>query len=286
MSVWDPWDADEEELADLRVVRDRIPVTMRPALLDWVNKRLVGPYNSTASEVVNALQSGLRIHFGFDRGFVDTDILVDAIERQGDKTLLRVVDWLLGQFEKPTNPYYGEPAEVTDLEWHLDTAMSGVRVVSDAGVYRLGRRLPEGVEEAAQIAVDGGSKVAGEHLAKALRHVQSLEPDTSAAMTEAIKAVEAAAGPVVLPNSKRHRLSMIVQALKDKSDWTLVLERRDDGYPDHQAVLIGMIETLVFAQRDRHAGGPSSPQQAMAHAMLAATLVGWFSTGVVEMNDR
>jgi len=284
MSVWEPWDADEGELADLRVVRERIPDTMRPALLDWLYKRLHSSYSSTSSEVVNDLQSALRISLGFDRGAVNTDDLVNAIEARGDKTLLRVADWLVGQFER--DPYNGTPQEVADIEWHLDTAMSGVRVASVDRGFRLALRLPEGVEEASQIAVDVGSRIAGQHLAKALRQVQSLDPDTSAAMTEAIRAVEAAAGPVVLPKDKRLQLSKIVQSLRDKPNWTLSLQRRDDGVPDHHAVLIGMMETLAFAQQDRHAGEAPTIQEAMAHAMLAATLVGWFSTGVVHMNER
>lgn len=284
MSVWDPWDADVEELADLRVIRERIPTTMRPALLDWLHARLLGPYGYTPSRTVNSIQTALRVNFGFDRGEVKTDSLIQTIDFHGDKMLLRVVDFLLGQFAEPY-PYASQPSEVTVLEWHLDTAMSGIKVVLADGVYRLGLRLPEGVGEAAQIAVGSGPQVAGQHLSKAIREAQSLDPDTSNVMTEAIRAVEAAAGPIVLPLAKRHRLSMIVQALKDKPRWALVLERRDDGVPDHRAVVIGMIETLVFAQRDRHAGGPPSPKQAMAHAMLASTLVGWFATGSIEMND-
>lgn len=284
MSVWDPWDADEDERADLRIVRDRIPDTMRPALLDWLHKRLHGSYGATAPEAVNALQSALRINLGFGRGRIATDQLVNALENSGDKTLLRVVDWLIGQFE--LDPYRGTPREVADVAWHFDMAMSGVQVVPLDNGFRLALRLPEGVEDILQIAVDEGPKIAGQHLAKALRQAQSLDPDTSAAMTESIRAVEAAAGPVVLPRDKRLQLSKIVQSLKDKSDWTLGLQCRDDGVPDHRAVLIGMMETLAFAQRDRHAGDAPTVQEALAHAMLAATLVGWFSTGIVRMNEQ
>lgn len=283
MSVWEPWDADEEELAGLHVIRERIPPSMRPALTKWLYDRLHSGYSKTSPDIVNALQTALRLDVGFESGMVDTETLVMELEDRGDQVFLRAVDWLLSQFA-PT--YHGLPTEVRDLEWHLDTAMSGIEVVHGTDCYRLGLRLPEGVEVAEQIAVDAGPKIAGQHLATAIRQAQGLAPDTSTAMTEAIRAVEAAAGPVVIPKDGRQRLSMIVQALKNKPDWTLVLECRDDGVPDHHAVLIGMLETLVFAQRDRHAGEPPSPQQALAHVMLAATLVGWFSTGTVQMNDE
>lgn len=284
MNVWIPWDADEDEAAELSVVRENIPETMRPALLRWLHLRLLYSNGRTSPDVVNSLQTALRVDLELGDGHVPVGLAVDAIEARGNKFLLRVVDWFLGSFE-PRRGMSGHDPAIADLSWHLDTAMSGIEVHGDWNGYRLRKRLPEGIEEAAQVAVTESPGVAGVHLAKAIREAQSMDPDTSLVMTEAIRAVEAAAGPVVLPNASRHRLSIIVQALKDKSAWSLVLERRDDGYPDHRAVLIGMLETLVFAQRDRHAGGPPSREQALAHALLAANLVGWFAAGAVQMNE-
>lgn len=284
MSVWEPWDADEDEIVDLRVIREAIPPTMRPALMTWMYERLTNGYARTTAPMINALQTALRIDLGLSEDFVETAFLVRRIESQGDKFVLRVVDFLLSAFETP-NGFNAPPGAVTALKWHLDTSMSSVQITSINRVYRLAHRLPDGVEEAMQVSIDAGAQNAGQHLAKAIRQAQSLEPDSSLIMTESIRAVESAAGPVVLPRDKQHRLGKIVQALKDKPGWTLVFDRRDDAVPDHRSVVIGMIETLAFAQRDRHAGAAPTSQQAMAHVMLAATLVGWFATGAVQMNE-
>ena len=108
-----------------------------------------------------------------------------------------------------------------------------------------------------------------------------MTPDTSKILREAIQAVEAAAGAVAIPKEGRPQLSKIVGALRDQKGWGLVLAQRD-GHPDHKAVLIGMLETLAFAQQHRHSGHGYSETEAVGHVQLAATLVGWFSAGVVR----
>jgi hypothetical protein len=284
MRPWVPWDADEAEEEELNVVRDMVPDAMRPALLRWLYQQLESAYGYTNADLLNQIQSALRIRLspGSDAR-IETDELVAAIEREGVKFTLRVVDFLLSGYEVA---YDGRtPGVVQELRWHLDTSMSAVTISVDNEKHRLSRRLPEGVEEAAQTAIDAAPRIAGSHLAKAMIECQSLEPDTSAVMTDAIRAVESAGGAVVIPRDKAPRLSKIVAALKDKPDWTLVLQQRDDGEPNHRAVLIGMLETLAFAQRDRHSGTAPSLAEAQGHVLLAANLVGWFATGIIHMGD-
>ncbi|QLD10808.1 hypothetical protein [Microbacterium oleivorans] len=150
--------------------------------------------------------------------------------------------------------------------------------------FRLSRRLTDGIEDLADEVVRSASHRAGLYLSSAWTEAYGLEPDTSKVMTESIRAVEAAAGPRVLPEDKRATLGKIVASLKSRTDWHLVLDRRDDDHPDHHAVVVGMIETLAFAQRDRHAGAPPTVLQAQGHVQVAANLVNWFSTGVVEFD--
>lgn len=54
--------------------------------------------------------------------------------------------------------------------------------------------------------------------------------------------------------------------------------------PDHRAMLVAMISTLWTGHEDRHGGlnpDPVTIDQAKASVYLAATLVAWFSSGVV-----
>ena len=208
---------------------------------------------------------------------------MEEIERYGDQFLLRVVDLILSVANYHEG--FSWPDNVETLRDYLDVSVAGICIVVRDDQFRLSTRLEAGVEEAMQAAIDRSEGYATQHLAKAVAESLTSEPDTSQVLTEGIRAVEAAAGKIVIPADKAPRLAKIVGALKEKQGWKLVFQQRDDGYPEHREVLIGMLETLVFAQQDRHSGAAPTPTEALGHVMLAATLVGWFSTGVVKMSD-
>lgn len=280
MSVWRPWDADDEEFAARSLVKEPIPAPLRAPLVAWVRDNLQPQYGWVDESVVHAVQTALQVDFGYEPGRVGVNEFVDEIAARGDRLLGRVVDLLLADFEP--DPIRGStPREVAHLKAHLDGTASALDITLQGGVYRLRRRVTAGVEELAQASQDSASSQAGQHLNNAWIEAYSLNPSTSLVMTEAIKAVEATAHPVVTPNAKRVRLGVITQTIKDQSGWTLAFPNRDDGHPDHKAVLVGMLETLMIAQADRHGGQPPSVLEAQGHVQLASTLVQWFSTGVV-----
>jgi hypothetical protein len=281
MTVWRPWDADDDEYAQRLEIKALVPEPLRPFLHSWLASELnTAGYARAEPGTVHALQSAFGVNFGFAAGRVSTQDLVDRIASEGDRFLMQVVDYVAASYEDKS--YAPTPKEIDLLSWHLDQNMSAVQVLPDASqVYRVTRRLPLGVEDSGTDAVDRSSEEAGRHLIKAWSAMRSLTPDTSLVMTEAIRAVEAAAGPVVIPKDKQQRLGKIVQTLKARETWGLVLRRRDDDVPDHRLVLIGMMETLAFAEQHRHGGEAPSVLEALTHVQLASTLVAWFATGAV-----
>ncbi len=279
MSVWRPWDADDEEYEQRSLVREALPAPLRAPALAWLKREFQPRYGWVEERKVHEIQTALQVDFRFDPGLVDADNLMAAIARLGDPFICRVIDLELSGYE--FDDFRGAPAEVDELRWHLDHAASALDITVRDDAYRLKRRVPIGVEELAEATKESASALAGEHLGKAWSEAYSLTPNTSLVMTEAIKAVEAAAHTIVTPAAKKIRLGMITQALKDQSGWTLAFPNRDDGHPDHKAVLVGMLETLIIAQADRHGGAAPSVLEAQGHVQLASTLVQWFSTGVV-----
>lgn len=283
LEPWVPFDATPEEVAELHVVRDGIPATLRPAILAWIIDQLpVIPYSSkglVTTEMIHTLQTALRIDFGLaPKESMSRQALVKFIESQGEQTILRVVDFMASWYRR--QGWIDTPIEIAPLEFHLDAGSSAFEVYpTEDGPYRIRRRITEGVEEAVQAAIDL-QPVAGRHLANAWRSATALEPNESFAMTEAIRAVEAASGPVVIPKDRKPTLGKVVKVLQDQPGWTLVLTA-SDGYPNHLEVLIGMMETLAKAQPDRHSGNKPTPLEAQAHAQLAATLVHWFASGAI-----
>jgi hypothetical protein len=279
MSVWRPWDADDEEYAKRSLIREPFPDHMRAPALSWLRGAL-NPRNGYVMEsTYHALQTALQVDFEYDGDYIDAETMVADIESRGDQFVGRVIDLLLSVHSP--DPMFRMPSEVQVLKLHLDGAASALDITVQDGVYRLKRRVPQGVEELAEASKTSAIGLAGQHLGKAWSEAYSLTPNTSLVMTEAIKAVEAAAHTVVTPTAKKIRLGMITQTLKDQSGWTLAFPNRDDGHPDHKAVLVGMLETLIIAQADRHGGTAPTVLEAQGHVQLASTLVQWFSTGVV-----
>lgn len=285
MEPWKPWDATDEEYAELLVIREPIPETLDETINDWLLEffRTQMDYRGVDRKLVSLIEAALRVRLELpDKPGADD--LTEVIREQGDQYTLRVIDFLLAQhgaLDSTGQP----PANVAFLMAQMDLSSSAVKVVRQDQHFRIARRLPEGVEEAAQRAVTDANTTAGRHLATAWREMQSLKPDASKVLREGIQAVEAAAGPVVTPNEKKPRLGKIVATLRDQKGWRLVFAQRDDGHPDHKAVLIGMLETLAFAEQHRHSGHGYSEVEAIGHVELAATLVGWFSAGVVVRDE-
>ncbi|WP_194395939.1 hypothetical protein [Microbacterium atlanticum] len=283
-NVWRPWDADDEEYAHRLTVREMLPAHARAAVENWLGARLANAgYGFTSAALRNYIETALHFKFAYDPGDVRAQALVGSILDEGDRFTVRVIDLLVSGMER--DHMYRPPSAIVELAGYLDLAASSITIVDDDRSFRIGRRLPDGVERIASEAAAAAGEVAGRHLATAWAAATALEPDPSKAMTEAIRGVEAAAGPVVIPRDGRPQLGKIVRAIRDKPDITLIFETRDDGHPDLRQVLIGMLETLAFAQRDRHSGEAPEPITAIGHVQLASTLVSWFSTGVVRYND-
>lgn len=285
MKPWEPWDATEDEIADLYIIREPIPESLQGPIEEWLKQTFLAAtrYRTVDPAMIHFIETSLRTPFDLDDP-VEPEDLVAAVTDLGDKFTLRVVDLILST-HAPETQWRTMPAFVARLSTHMDRTGSAVEIVRNGNHYRLARRMPEGIEEAAQAAIQDSNATAGQHLASAWREMQDMDPDASKILREGIQAVEAAAGSVVIPKDKKPQLSKIVGALRQQQGWGLAFARRDDNHPDHLAVLIGMLETLAFAEQHRHSGHGYSLAEATGHVQLAATLVGWFSAGVVVRDE-
>ncbi|KKX98961.1 hypothetical protein AAY78_04710 [Microbacterium sp. Ag1] len=267
------------------MIREPIPDTLEDTIREWLYEffHARSSYGEVDRSVINVIQAALRTTLQVRPNCSPAD-LTDAIRSEGDKYTLRVIDFLLSQTRR-TDPMR-DPDDVAYLRSQMALSASAVDIVREGATYRIARRMPEGIEESAQRAIGDANATAGRHLASAWREMQSITPKASMVLREAIQAVEAAGGAVVIPKEKKPQLSKIVGAIRDQKGWGLVLAQRDDGHPDHKTVLIGMLETLAFAEQHRHSGHGYSDTEAVGHVQLAATLVGWFSAGVVVRADQ
>ena len=151
---------------------------------------------------------------------------------------LDVLDYCLG--------IYYHPDHAAELRKILDRSGSAwtVGTDDDEGLWCLKRRVDATVLAAANEETEQRSNAA-EYLRRAWHHVYSRNPNPSTAYHDAVRAVEAAARPVVTPNDDRATLGKMIPALKDKpGKWETVIGDVD--------TVRKMMATIWKSQSDRH----------------------------------
>jgi hypothetical protein len=256
------------------------------SLVDWTSEFFLVPNTLLGTTVANRdrLQAAQRyLHIEQLLWTLGNEAVLQNLIQQATRDpdlMLDLVDWCLGisQF----NADY-----VVRLETVLLEAGSAWRVGLDGnGAPELQRRVADAVQSATLESAPPGSRAA-RHLSTAWSHVYGRQPDPSSGYREAVRAVEAAAIPIVSPNHMSATLGSVLGELRARpSRWTLTL--RPIGASDPMVKVIGMIELLWKAQLDRH-GTPDpdapfsvSQEEAEAAVHLAATLVHWFSNGGIR----
>jgi hypothetical protein len=156
--------------------------------------------------------------------------------------------------------------------------------VNIAGQY-LERRIDETVTAAITTAIANAGQQASEHLAEAWTSTYGRRPDPDRAYAEAVKAVEALAGPLVSPLNNKPTLGTVIRDLGNQTgQWELSLADKD-GHPAPPGRLIEMLR-LLWEGQSRHAGGTNSRRHAQSEAEaavhLAAALVQWLNIGVLR----
>jgi hypothetical protein len=143
-------------------------------------------------------------------------------------------------------------------------------------------RVDDNVREAVELAKkESAATSASTHLGNAWRSCYGRNPNPGVAYSEAIKAVEAAAAPVVSPKDLKATLGTILGQLRpNAAQWRFAISPYDIDS------VINAMATLWNGQTDRHGGNrpttPITPDAAQAAVLLAATLVHWFATGAVR----
>jgi hypothetical protein len=265
-----------------------VPSWLRTSLWRWVAARL---HNEDAL---------LRVERRFRTELVDPSYgYPSAIAQlQGrafadEEFFLDVVDVVLSELDPRVppdgHPFYADrradQMDVANLAKMLNEAGSVWRVGATDERLQLQRRVESTVETAAEQVMRRDGKPA-QHLRLAWSAVYGRHPDAGKGYGEAIKAVEAAAIPVVLPKTGAGTLGKVIAALRDKpTKWAVVLKHPE---PERQVLILADMMDLIWkGQTGRHGDpDPNAPisvtqEQAEATVHLAVTVVQWFTVGVV-----
>ena len=193
--------------------------------------------------------------------------------------LLDVIDELL---RMPSS----QPMGIAELRTVLSFSNSAYTVSSDSGLLEM--RVTDGVAESVKRAIDAGSSSSsGSHLTAAWNAAYGRTPDPTKAYSEAIKAVEAAATPVLTPNDLKATLGRLCGQLKEnKASWRFVIASQGEAGID---TVLSMMSILWNGQTSRHGGVVptvnETPEQAKAAVLLSATLVQWFASGAIQRRN-
>lgn len=270
-----------------RELCEGVPDWLLIPLLDWLEKEL-GAWS--------ARQLSIRLRISIlDSDAPEHAVRVALEERareseRGRWDVLDAIDYLL---QSDLDGELGIPAD-----WIGTRPISGsepiavlIRLLSTGGsAYRPRKgRLERRVDPATVAAFEHVAATANDeaslHLRQAWQATYGRDPEPSRAYGEAVRAVEAASCPLVLPKDPRPTLGKVIARLRDRpDDWQLVLpgEHEAEGI----AALRVMLQLLWTAQRSRHAGGPDTREQLLTEAEaavpLAVTCVHWFASGFVK----
>lgn len=263
-------------------LHEGVPSWLRQSLMDWVEGILHQSSGFGESywdrDFLLQLERKLRLHFSsqYDR---DTGHAFMELIEQDEDVCLKVVDYILafaGLSERP----------VIDVGLMLHDAGSAWTLGQRAGRRALVRRVDETVTAAAEREMARAGRPST-HLRNAWEAAYGREPRPSEAYREAVRAVEAAAKPVISPNNPKATLGTMIADIKNKPEkWTVGLPNPDGS--DQVSVVRSMCELLWKGQIDRHGTDDESSAvtvdaaEAEAALHIATTLVHWFTTGAIR----
>ena len=173
-------------------------------------------------------------------------------------------------------------AKIKQLRLFLIQAGAGYEVSVDQQRAYLRRRIPGGV----QVAIDRAEEAVASSsalLRSAFTHTYGREPNYGLAYSEAVKAVETAAIPIVIPKDSLGTLGKVIGQMRSNlAAWSLALA---DPHDIGVEALVNIMDTLWSSQHDRHGGARELKdmmrEEAEAAVHLAALLVQWFGrTGI------
>jgi hypothetical protein len=282
------------------VLFDGVPDHLRHPLTTWITNYL----RDRAADLVERVALRLRIPFTGSQA----SRLIEAVRERGPQQLLDLVDmaihldrhlrWDLDVAGPEDNSMEASLADwIPEMKWPKGSRGAAVeqldQILADAGsAYEVNwrercliRRVDVTVAAAAERAMTGAP---GQHLRAAWAATYGRHPDPAKAYDEAIRAVEAVAIPIVLPNGTQETLGKVLKHLRDApGKWELAIEGTNAG---DTAPLVAMIDLLWHGHIARHAGGPTFRPQRQDEAQmathLAATLVHWFTTGAVRRRPQ
>ncbi len=256
-------------------LHEGIPFWIRSEVAVWFESFLGDQGSAAQTQRLDLLYKRMRLQPLAIEALVTTEAVLVRVVRDPARTelALDLVDYVLRFL-----PEWGSPADADRLEAILRDGNSVWQVtpVDKAGSFTLTGREAGPLREAVDALAPGAGR-AGVHLTSAWGHLAGRDPLPDQAYFQAVKAVEAAAKPVISPDDSQATLGKMIKALDDAPQkFTFILGEPEDVLP----VMKALWKTQLRHGTDDHAVATGmTHDEADAAVHLALTLVRWFSGG-------
>ena len=258
------------------VLVEGFPPYLRESVLPWLIARMPHPTATRVSqEFMLGFQRRMKLDLGYTAsGSLDPEHVRNRLRKLDDATFTNLLSYAVHEAG------WGISMRV---EAHLSDGGSAWTVMKDGNNAVLTHRVSAGVADAVA-PVLAASDAASRKLQEAWADAFGVNPRPSVAYGNAVVAVETAALSVIKITKQDPTLADLFSILEaENPKWELVL--RDSDKAPGAKTLAAMLRTIWRGHESRH-GRPdyrdASIEEARAAVLLAATLVDWFTTGVVR----
>lgn len=277
--VWTPLGASADEMTEFLTLRPGIPDYMQESLISWIRGGEVhGGYASTA--FLLKFQTAAKTNLGI-RGSHATPQNLDRLLRGMDpETFANLVHFMLSELPGALTGRLSARAQT--VEDVLSSGGSSYSVAINQGRYGLVERVPAAVADTVEEVISSSGK-ASSLLSSAWDQAFGMNKKPSHAYSDAVKAVEVYSSPLFSPKDKLSTLGKDLNVLRN-GEANFEFAMTGSQHTTAIGHVVSMMQLLWHSQTDRHGEENYvgvSVAEAQAAVLLASTLVGWFSKGMV-----
>lgn len=264
------------------VLYEGIPEWLESDISAWIDNRRNRARGDLWGRKLRGIERNCRITLRWRYGNRSAHSSLLSGMFRDEELGLEVLQYLLAQPDIGGDEYCVENLECSFLE-----GGSAWMVVQFEDAARLERRVDDTVRQQYEQAAQEAEPSTAEHLRAAWGYLYGRNPDPSEAYDRAVKAVESATAPIIIPNDDLATLGKIKNALHDGMD-KFEMEWASKQAQTGLDTVFRMMESLWTGQHDRHGTADSSqptsvsPKEAEAGVHVAVSLVHIFASGLVK----
>lgn len=226
---------------------DGLPSYLHVPIREWMVDAIGSFYRPDARQVESVMQLQIRFKLDPPLDWYSLDSAVgDLIDRmfRDDEFGLDVIDYVVAHGDEFQGEHSANIARrINGILLNGGSAWEVVQSSPDSSEYQLQRRTSPVVQDAVRLLSPGTRAEA--HMTSAWNSLQGRNPDASKSYRESVRAVEAAAKPVITPNDSMATLGKMIPVIRDSPDkWQF------DEFPPE--TLVAVMELLWKGQLDRH----------------------------------